>query len=72
MENDQTQRSRPEDLLAWALEKNAAARAMYLAMDDRGREKLLRQARQIGDQRAMDQLVDSFAGWQRGHPPYQL
>ena len=45
---------------------------MYLAMDDRGREKLLRQARQITDQRAMDQLVDSFAGWQRGHPPYQL
>lgn len=71
-EKDQTQLSRPEDLLAWALEKNAAARAVYLAMDDAGREKLRRQAEKIGDQRAMDDLVDSFAGWQRGHPPCQL
>ena len=59
-------------MLAWALEKNAAARAVYLAMDDRGREELLRRARTIGDQRAMDRLADGLAGGAEGHPPYQL
>ena len=72
MEKDQTAPPRPEDMLAWALEKNAAARAVYLAMDDRGRAELLRRARTIGDQRAMDQLADGLAGWAEGHPPYQL
>lgn len=72
MEKDQTQAYRPEDLLAWSLEKNAAARAVYLAMDDRDRESLMRRARRIGDQRAMDDLVDGLLGWQKGHPPYQL
>ncbi len=41
-------------------------------MDDRDREALMRRARRIGDQRAMDDLVDGLLGWQKGHPPYQL
>ena len=72
MEKDQTPAPGPEDMLAWALEKNAAARAVYLAMDYRGREELLRRARAVGDQRAMDRLADGLAGWEKGHPPYQL
>lgn len=72
MEKDQTPARRPEDMLAWALEKNAAARAVYLAMDDRDRAALLRRARAIGDQRAMDGFVDALLGWREGHPPYQL
>lgn len=55
-----------------ALNKNAAALAMYQAMGPQAREKLLRRAAAARSGAELDAVVDSMAGWMKGHPPYQL
>ena len=55
-----------------ALQKNAAALAMYRAMGPKAREKLRQRAARARTPEELDAVVDSMAGWQRGHPPYQL
>ena len=57
---------------ALALDKNAAAMAVVRAMNDRDRDALAEKARAIRDPKALDAFVDAIAGWQEGHPPYQL
>lgn len=58
--------------LEWALGKNAAAKAMYEAMEPREQEKFRRRAARAGSPEELDDAVNSLVGFQRGHPPYQL
>ena len=55
-----------------ALHRNAAALAMYEAMGPKAREKLRQRAALARTPEELDAVVDAMAGWQRGHPPYQL
>ena len=45
---------------------------MYQAMGPQAREKLLRRAAAARSGAELDAVVDSMAGWMKGHPPYQL
>ena len=55
-----------------ALQKNAVALAMYEAMGPGAREQLRQRAALARTPEELDAVVDAMAGWQRGHPPYQL
>ena len=60
------------DDLTWALEKNAAAKAAFEAMDLPAREKFRRRAAAARTPEELTDAVNSLVGFQIGHPPYQL
>ena len=55
-----------------ALTENAAAQALYEAMDEKSREKLRQRAGRARSREELKEIIDSAVGWQTGHPPYQL
>ena len=54
------------------LTKNAAAQTVFDALTPEDREKLMDRVRRTGSPAEYDRIIDSLAGWQKGHAPYQL
>ena len=62
----------PDTAFEQALDRNAAAKLLVMAMGERRREELRQRARGVQSPAEMDAFVDSLLGGQSGHPPYQL
>lgn len=55
-----------------SLTKNTVARENYQAMLPEEQEQVHARARRARTSAELDAIVDSLAGWQIGHGPYQL
>lgn len=55
-----------------ALTENAVAQASFRAMTEEEQQKFRRRAEEKHGMAETRKLADSLAGWQEGHPPYQL
>ena len=55
-----------------ALAENATAKSRFESLSAADRAAFLRRTEGVRSREEMKGLLDELAGWQEGHPPYQL